>query len=280
MAEEIKTLKRTHRRKSANRVVKPEVKSVEFAEIKQEAKPIVVKLKIKQNPFKSLKKIWPYIVGTICIPGGIYGCVLFTQSMNTFIGMVSVVALMGGCGVIYWGAKRQELSTDISTAIKVGNIQYGKQDKNLIANCLNIFQNEIKFENFPHDKLLGYPRLCRNDKKYYFVHISGKAFGGKDDSLKPFKLPDTQYRPPEFFALNLNLPAHKDLVKHTASLLEKLSPLLILGAMGVIGLVWVMTSPAPIDSATTNKTAVPPKPKPATMLIPTEENQWLMMKID
>jgi hypothetical protein len=168
------------------------------------------------------------------------------------VGFISIVALIGGGACMYFGWKSNNEYISFSS----NNPLDKSRDKTFIANSMVIYPNQLKFENLPEPALLGQPRRCRNDNKFYYVLIEGSAFKGKKPGeLVEFTLPDTQYRDPREFANNLNIPAHRRLAQRKANVLEKFSPLIIIGAMIIIGIVWVATNPAPAAPGTIPESA-------------------------
>jgi hypothetical protein len=202
------------------------------------------------------RKWWLIAIGAAVMVLGFVGVFSYIQNMSAMVGFISVVGLIGGGTAMYFGWK----SNDEAITFASNNPLDKSRDKNFIANSMNIYPNQLKFESLPENALLGQPRLCRNDKKFYYIHMEGTAFKGKESGkLIPFALPDTQYRDPREFANNLNIPAHRRLAQRKANLFEKLSPLIIIGAMIIIGIVWVATSPAPaMPGVVSNSTIITP----------------------
>jgi len=188
------------------------------------------------------RKWWLIAIGAVVVVLGFVGMFSYIQNMSTMVGFISVVALIGGGACMYFGWKSNNEYITFSS----NNPLDKSRDKTFIANSMVIYPNQLKFENLPEPALLGQPRRCRNDNKFYYVLIEGSAFKGKKPGeLVEFTLPDTQYRDPREFANNLNIPAHRRLAQRKANLLEKFSPLIIIGAMIIIGIVWIATNPAP-----------------------------------
>jgi hypothetical protein len=206
------------------------------------------------------RKWWLIIAGCVFIVLGFVGMFSFMTSMSPMIGFISVMGWAIGGFAIYFGWKAH----DDGVTFASNNPLDKARDKTFLANSMNIYRDKLAFENLPDDKLLGQPRLCRNDKKFYYVHIEGIAFGGKIPGLVQFVLPDTQYRDPREFANNINIPAHRRLAQRKANLLEKLSPLIIIFAMGIMGIVWVATQPPPPVPGTLPPTPITQQlPQPA-----------------
>jgi cytoskeletal protein RodZ len=79
----------------------------------------------------------------------------------------------------------------------------------------------------------------------------------KDERLNTFKqfsLPDTKYRDPREFANNLNIPAHRALAQREASLLQKIAPWALVGAIG-IWLIFMIATANPPPPTSANQTA-------------------------
>lgn len=210
-------------------------------ETKPEAKPVdTPKPQSKKQIIKTGGRRW-WLVGIGA--AAIVGCFFLFSAMGTnqVFAFIAVFGIISGGIAVYLGQKKHDEGILIVAAGSTG----GKKAVKLkTANSLNIYPKAIKFEQLPDEDLKGYPHKCRNDGKYYYVNIDGSCWGCKDDAgiLKPLLLPDTQYRDPREYANNINIPAHRRLAQRKASLLEKLSPVIILAAMGILWLIWITTS--------------------------------------
>jgi hypothetical protein len=204
-----------------------------------------------EQPLKAIKvggrKWWLVIAGAVVIALGLTALFMFGTSRNAMVGFVAVATLMGGGTAVYLGWQKQE-EGEIFTP-------NGKIDKKFKANCLNVYPDEIKFENMPKELIPpGQPRKCRNDGKFYWVNI----FNQKEGKLLKFKLPDTIYRSPAEFSNNINIPAHRELMKARANLFEKIAPGLIVLAMFVVAILMIATNKPPTSGNVTTMNQQPP----------------------
>lgn len=192
------------------------------------------------------RKLWMAGIGAALVVLG-FGAFVFVGAHPDamYLGVPGVFAILGGGFLVYTGFKKQEESIIFVTASgKDSNAKAAA----IKANCLNIYPDRVEFAEIPPEQRQGMPRRCRRDNKYYFVHIWDSAWGNKNpqNKLVPFKLPDTQYRDPRVFALNLRLPAHRELVKRRASLFEKLSPIFLVIGLVIASIVLIIAmSPPP-----------------------------------
>lgn len=170
--------------------------------------------------------------GVILLVVGIGGFAFYSQTLNTFVGMVAVFVLLGGGFLTYYGLKKNDSGVIITRDGKLSKIK---------ANSVNIYPDHIAYEDLPADQLLGQPRRCRNDGKYYYVHIQYEV----EQKLKQFILPDSTYGDPREFAGCLNIPAHRALAQHSASTLQKIAPFAIVAGIGIMAFLFItMTPPA------------------------------------
>jgi len=103
-------------------------------------------------------------------------------------------------------------------------------------NSLCIYPDKIEFTNMTNP--LGQPWKCLNDNKLYFVQI----WDAVKNELIEFVLPDQQYMDPEYFAKRvLELPAHRRIFRRKQSLLEQLSPAMVIVGIIVFGIVMLTT---------------------------------------
>ena len=97
------------------------------------------------------------------------------------------------------------------------------------VNSLDIYEHECLFEQVENP--LGQPKRCKNDGKYYYVHIEEPK---NDHALKPFELPDFQYYDPENFGQRvLTLPAHRQLFKRKVKMGQIISGVILGVLIGV-----------------------------------------------
>ncbi len=111
------------------------------------------------------------------------------------------------------------------------------------VNSMNLYPPSlggVKFENIAKPE--GQPWICDNDGKPYFVHIWNTA----TNRLVEFALPDQQYYDPRVFAERvLELPAHRRIFMRKQTMLQKLSPFMLLLIIVVLWIVIITTGPTP-----------------------------------
>lgn len=190
-------------------------------------------------------------IGAVLVVAG-FGAFVFVGAHPSamYLGVPGVFAILGGGFLAYSGLKKREENIIFVTASgRESNVKAAT----LKANSLNIYPDRVEFAEMPPAERQGMPRRCRRDNKYYFVHIWDTAWGNKNpqDKLVPFKLPDTQYRDPRVFAINLRLPAHRELVKRKATLFEKLSPIFLVIGLVIVSIVLVIAMSPPPQTDTT-----------------------------
>jgi len=151
-------------------------------------------------------------------------------SRNNLIGIVSIMLLIGGIfAAKHFWEKRQDSGVLILGTQKIPKRQ---------VNSMNLYPDKgIVFEDTTDIKG-GQPWRCHNDGKMYFVN----KWNAKTNRLEPFILPDQQYRDPEVFAQKvLELPAHRRIFRRKETLLQQLSPAMMLLAIIVFWIVMITT---------------------------------------
>lgn len=190
---------------------------------------------------------WQVILGIILLVVAAVFAMMYTKNMtNSFLAFGFV--LSGGAAVLFlfMGLRKRE------EGMQLNRFGQGKK-KNFKANCLNIyygydaetkkyFCQRVAFEWMEPDKIKSEsPQQCLDDGKWYYVHI----FDPVKSQYLPFRLPDTQYYSPKEFVNPLVMPASRKVLKPKPSLGEKVRPILLVVAIGIMGLIFVITQPAP-----------------------------------
>jgi len=170
------------------------------------------------------RRWWLVGIGVVVLVLAYWLMTLYGQNRESMaLGLVAILSLGGGGFAIYQGFKTKTVGVILTPG-------GGKVAIVLDANCLNIYPDHLEFAKLPDKELLGQPQRCHNDNKFYYVHIWEK----EKDKLKAFMLPDTTYRDPREFANNLNIPAHRELVKGEVSLVQKIAPFALVAGMGIM----------------------------------------------
>lgn len=177
--------------------------------------------------------------GLVALAVGFFLTILWTENRaNLFFTMGVIVTWPGGVYLIYHGIRGPEHDVVIVGSDKpTGEVNslnvYAKKDES----SGKIYPEKVAFEMVY--KPLGQPQQCTNNGKWYYVHIWDIA----KQKLVPFVLPDSQYFDPREFANVINMPAHKRLFEHQASMLQKIAPWIMVVAFMVSILGMVMTAP-------------------------------------
>lgn len=152
---------------------------------------------------------------------------LFNQNM--LMGAPGIVLVGIGSILIYFLRQRKH-----DYVVKhIGN------EKKHTANCLNLYSNELKFEDMPKPE--GFIWKCRNDNEYYYINWQPL----QNNAIVPFILPDQQYYDPEVMAQRvIELPAHRKIFKRKVDLVQKLRPAFIVGAIIIMWII-IMTTTSP-----------------------------------
>jgi len=103
--------------------------------------------------------------------------------------------------------------------------------KGIAPNSMNIYPPEmegIKFENVENP--VGHLQQSLNDSRWYHVHIWDK----EKKALVPLRFPDEPYYNPKELAQIVGAEPIRRYFERRNELLEKISPWVFLGAMGII----------------------------------------------
>lgn len=174
------------------------------------------KLQPNKRP-KPFNKRWLLVIaGLLAVAMGVVTGILWTESQNVFLGLITIIGVAGGgllAGKQAWGMVFHE-----KDAVIVGvDVNQGKTTGPV--NCLNIYARtdpatkknyaeKIVFENTPEP--IGQPQQCLNDNKWYHVNI----FDLGTMKLVPFGLPDALYTPPSLLARYIQIPAQRKYLRH------------------------------------------------------------------
>lgn len=107
---------------------------------------------------------------------------------------------------------------------QTGSIRVSKKARELerTANCLNIHPDHIEFAHT--EKLLGFEIKCRNDGKFYHVHIEDQKSG----ELRALSLPDEEtVDDPQEFANPVTMPCNKKYFSWYKPEFQKVSMIII-----------------------------------------------------
>ena len=154
--------------------------------------------------------------------------VIYFFTTNVIIGAPGVVmAVVGIFAFRYYWKQEGNISVE----------HIGGKKKAEAFNSLVIRRDKINFENMAKPE--GFPQVCLNDGKKYFVYIQD----ARTEAIAPFTLPDQQYYDPIVFAQRvLGLPAHKKIFERKPKLLQKLKTALLVLAIGIVWLLIMTTT--------------------------------------
>ena len=190
----------------------------------EEAQPAKVKVKKVYT-----RRFYMMILSGIVIAVGVGLFVIYFKTLNVVLGLPGVVMIAAGIFALrhFWTSEG-----DIATE------HIGGAKKELV-NSLNIYPDKIVFEDMAKPE--GFPMLCTNLKKKFYVNIEDVA----THKLIPFVLPDQQYCDPNVFAQRvLGLPAHRKIFERKPKLLQRLKTALLVIAIGIVWLLILTTTGA------------------------------------
>ena len=183
--------------------------------------------KIKIIPGRQLL----YVIGGVASFGaGIGFGFLWFQSQNVVLALLTILPI--GLGILLviksfqTGDEGIILTPEGSVASGVANSLniYAKTDTETKA----VIPERITFETM--DKPEGHPQRCRNDNKYYYVHIFDILKG----KLVPFKLPDAKFCPPTQLRISATMQANQAYFQPIPNLFQKVAPWLLVVVIVVL----------------------------------------------
>lgn len=168
------------------------------------------------------------VLGSIVGAVGLVLFIIYFFSLNMVIGVPGILMIGAGIFVFwhYW-KKKSDIYTD-----HIGGIREDSR-----ANSLNIYPDKVEVAY--DEKPKGFPWWWENLKKHFYVNI----WDAEKKKLVPFVLPDQQYFDPNVFGQRvLGLPAHKRIFERKPKLLERLKPVFLLAAIGIVWLLLLTTT--------------------------------------
>jgi len=184
---------------------------------------------------------WKLIVGAILISAGIvFGIFYFKNIQNVAMGILTALTIAPGIFLVYMGWKAGESGFAFST----GQKKYtGKENAIVLTARLDTNTKKdvpvnisfIAVDEPPEGARLHY---VRNLKKHFYELFNDT----KTNELKPVFLPDKKASPPELFKIPATMQPYKDCMDYNPpTLLQKIAPGILLGAMVIVGILMVMT---------------------------------------
>ena len=190
----------------------------------------------KKNEKKGKIKIIPgtqllYVIGgVVSLGAGIGFGFLWFQSQNVVLALLTILPI--GLGILLI-IKSFQTGDEGIILTPEGSVATG------IANSLNIYAKtdpeaegkipeKIAFETMLKPE--GHPQRCRNDNKYYYVHI----LDIKKGKLVPFKLPDAKFCPPTQLRISATMQANQAYFQPIPNLFQKVAPWLLVVVIVVL----------------------------------------------
>ena len=184
---------------------------------------------------------WKAISGAALIGVGlIFGAIYFADIKNMFAGVIAVFFIGPGILLTYTGLKQGESGFAFNAK---GQKYTGRENAIvLIAERKEGMQKDIpimikfvELENPPKGARLHY---VRNLKKHCYELFNNT----KTNELEPVRLPDKKSFPPELYKIPATMQPYKDYMDYSPpTLLQKVAPGILLLAMGIVGLLMLVT---------------------------------------
>lgn len=185
---------------------------------------------------------WKLLAGAPLI---IIGIIFFTFYMrdiqNMIMAILAVSTITPGGFLIYLGLKSGSMGFSFSAE---GKAKYtGKENAILIIadrdkETKKDIPRDIRFVTLTKIPKGARPHYVRNLKKHFYeLYINRET-----NKLEPVLLPDKKSSPPELFKIPATMQPYKDCMEYNSpNLLQKLAPGVILAAMGIVGLLMLVT---------------------------------------
>lgn len=206
-------------------------------------------IKPKQRPVDNkpnIKKILPFtpwklvlglvLIGTISGPAG---AVYFADVKNMLAAVIMIFSFAPGAWLIYWSLQlkttgflfRSERKPTGRENVVILFARKGEDGQDIPVGL-----HFVELKNPPRGARLHY---FRNYKKHFYELFNNTA----TKKLEPVVMPDKKAFPPELFQVPAAMQAYKDAIDFSPpSLFEKIAPGILLLAMGIIGILMVMTT--------------------------------------
>lgn len=188
------------------------------------------------------------ILGIILAFVGIGGMIFYAQSLNMMFGILAIVALVPGVFLIYFGINRRESGYQFASPNKqyTGKentiaiyARYDPETKQDIPELIDF----IKMVPLPDSRL----HYLRNKGKHYYEYMNMTGQGKDGTELKSVVMPDKKLCTPEAFAISSNMPRVQEYMEdNPGTTIQKIAVGALILAMGIIGILMVMTTPAQV----------------------------------
>ena len=190
---------------------------------------------------------WKLVIGIVLLcPGAFFGYLYLENVQVIFFGIGASVFIALSIFMVYQSFQAGESGFSFK-----GKRRYtGKENAIILFARRNgdegevkdvpvaIRFHELKPEHIPRGARLHY---VRNLKKHYYELL----YNTTTKKLEPVILPDKKSFPPELFKIPAAMQTYKDAIEYSPpTLLQKVAPGILLLAMGIVGILMVMTAPS------------------------------------
>lgn len=184
---------------------------------------------------------WKAISGAALIGIGlIFGAIYFADIKNMFAGILAVFTIGPGILLTYTGLKQGESGFVFNakgqkyTGRENAIVLFAKHN-NGTKKDIPLMVKFVELRNPPKGARLHY---VRNLKKHYYELFNNT----ETKKLEPIRLPDKKSFPPELYKIPAAMQPYKDYMDYSPpTLLQKVAPGILLLAMGIVGLLMLVT---------------------------------------
>jgi len=185
---------------------------------------------------------WKIAIGGVLIGVGILFGFLYLKSQNPVLGILATFAIAPGAYLVYTNVKGSESGFYFSR----GKRKYSGEENAIVwfalrdPNSNKDIPRSVSFVHIQNEKIPKGARqhYVRNLKKHFYELY----FNTLTRKLEPFSLPDKKASPPELFKIPATMQPYKDCMEfNPPSLLQKVAPGILLLAMGLVGLIMLVT---------------------------------------
>lgn len=184
---------------------------------------------------------WKLVMGVaLFCPGAFFGYMYLNNENMIFFGLGAAVFIAPSIFLVYQGFRAGESGfafkkkyTGRENALVLMARRNGQGTKDVPVAIKFL---ELKPQYIPKGARFHY---IRNLKKHFYELL----FNPKTKKLEPVVLPDQKSFPPELFKIPAAMQAYRDYMEYSPpTLLQKVAPGILLLAMGIVGILMVMTT--------------------------------------
>ena len=206
------------------------------------------RFKKQTNKDRQVHKVIPIswrklIPGVILIGLGVFiGSFYIADNKLIVFGMIAAIALAGGGFLVYYGLKAGASGYTFQTAAGKNGL---KGDENTIA-IFAARNSETDKDTPVIIRFLKLNKLPRGARLHYVRCLKKHFYEVYNDTVKkqmaPVILRDKKSHPPELFKIPAVMQTYKDALEYSPpTLMQKVAPGIMLLAMGLVGILMVMT---------------------------------------